>query len=83
VTPKYVLGIFPNHQWDIGGSGDATINLTTIQVFYTFLPGGGWSIGSGPTMTYDWEGKQWTVPLQINAGKTVVWNGRPGSSRRS
>jgi len=77
LDPKYVLGLFPNHQWDIGGSGDADINLTTIQIFYTYLPGGGWSVGSGPIITYDWENEQWTVPLQINAGKTVVWGGRP------
>lgn len=77
ITPNYVLGLFPNHQWDIGGSGDADINLTSIQAFYTYLPGGGWSVGTGPTITYDWENEQWTVPLQINAGKTVVLNGRP------
>jgi hypothetical protein len=77
LTPKYVLGLFPNHQWDIGGSGEADINLTTIQAFFTYLPGGGWTVGSAPIMTYDWEGEQWTVPLQINAGKTVVWGGRP------
>lgn len=77
ITPKHVFGIFPNHQWDIGGSGDADINMTTITAFYTFLPGGGWSVGSGPIITYDWENEQWTVPLQVNAGKTVVWNGRP------
>ena len=77
ITPKYVAGLFPNHQWDIGGSGDADINLTTIQPFFTYLPGGGWSVGSGPSITYDWESEQWTVPLQINAGKTVVFNGRP------
>jgi hypothetical protein len=77
LTPKWILGIFPNHQWDIGGSGDADINLTSIQVFYTYLLGGGWSVGTGPTITYDWESEQWTVPLQINAGKTVIWNGRP------
>jgi len=76
-STKHVYGLFPNHQWDIGGSGDADISLTSIQAFYTYLPGGGWSVGSGPTITYDWEGEQWTVPLQINAGKTVVWNGRP------
>jgi len=76
-APKHILGLFPNHQWDIGGSGDADINLTSIQVFYTYLPGAGWNVGSGPTITYDWESEQWTVPLQINAGKTVVLNGRP------
>ncbi len=77
LTPKYVLAIFPNHQWDIGGSGDTDINLTTIQPIFTYLPGGGWNVGSGPIITYDWNSEQWTVPLQINAGKTVVWGGRP------
>jgi hypothetical protein len=77
ITPKYILGMLPNHQWDVSGSGDTDISLTTIQAFYTYLPGGGWNVGSGPIMTYDWEGEQWTVPLQINAGKTVVMKGRP------
>ncbi len=77
MAPKWVLGLFPNHQWDVGGWTENTINLTSIQAFYTYLPGGGWSVGTGPTMTYDWESEQWTVPLQANVGKTVVWNGRP------
>jgi hypothetical protein len=72
-----VLGIFPNHQWDIGGSGDVDINLTTIQAFATFLPGGGWNVGSAPIMSYDWNSEQWTIPLQLNIGKTVVMGGRP------
>ena len=76
-SSSIVYGLFPNHQWDIGGSGDTDISLTSIQAFYTYLPGGGWNIGSGPTITYDWEAEQWTVPLQINAGKTVAINGRP------
>jgi len=74
ITPKYVVGIFPNHQWDVGGSGNADINLTSVQAFYTY---GGWSVGSSPTISYDWVSRQWTVPLQINAGKTVVLGGRP------
>lgn len=77
IAPKYLFGLFPNHQWDIGGSGNADINLTTIQAFYTYLPGGGWSVGSAPIMNYDWNSEQWTVPLQINVGKTVVAKGRP------
>ena len=77
ISPKGVIGIFPNHQWDIAGSGDARINLTTIQPILTYLPGGGWSVGTGPSITYDWEGEQWTVPLQINVGKTVIFGSRP------
>lgn len=74
---KGLYGIFPNHQWNIAGSGEADISLTTIQPLFTYLPGGGWNVGSAPAITYDWESEQWTVPLQLNAGKTVVWNGRP------
>jgi hypothetical protein len=77
IAPKYLYGLFPNHQWDVGGSGDADINLTTIQAFYTYLIGGGWSVGSAPIMNYDWNTEQWTVPLQLNAGKTVIASGRP------
>ncbi len=77
MSPKWVAGLFPSHQWNVTGWTENTINITSIQAFYTYLPGGGWSVGSGPSITYDWEGEQWTVPLQLNIGKTVVWNGRP------
>ena len=72
-----VLGVLPNHQWDVGGSGDVDINMTTIQAFYTYLPGGGWNVGSAPIMSYNWENEQWTIPLQLNIGKTMVFGGRP------
>jgi hypothetical protein len=74
---KGLYGIFPSHQWDIGGSGDRDINLTTIQPIFTYLPGDGWNVGTGPSVTYDWEAEQWTVPLQVNFGKTVMVGGRP------
>jgi hypothetical protein len=74
---KGLYGVFPSHQWDIAGSGNKDINLTTIQPLFTYLPGGGWNVGTAPSITYDWEAEQWTVPLQLNFGKTVVTNGRP------
>ena len=77
LSKKYVLGIFPNHQWDIGGSGDADISLTSIQAFGTYLPGGGWNVGSSPIMSYDHISDQWTIPLNLSFGKTVVMGGRP------
>jgi len=77
LTKTYVVGAFPSHQWDVGGSGDADISLTTIQLFISILPGGGWNVGTSPIMTYDWEGEEWTVPLNFNFGKTVIMGGRP------
>jgi len=77
LTKKWVIGAFPSHQWDVGGSGDKDINLTTIQLFGTVLPGGGWNYGTSPIITFDHVGDQWTVPLNFTLGKTVIWNGRP------
>ena len=77
LTPTYVIGAFPNHQWDIGGSGNKSISLTTLQLFGTILPGGGWSYGTAPIMTYDWETDQATIPLNFNFGKTVIRGSTP------
>ncbi len=77
ITPKYVLGALTTYQTDIGGSGDADISLTTINAFATYLPGGGWNVGTAPIMSYDHENSQWTLPINFIFGKTVIWNGRP------
>jgi hypothetical protein len=77
LTKQYVLGMFPNHQWDIGGSGEADINLTSIQLFGTYLPGGGWNVGTSPILSYDHNANQWTIPLNLSFGKTVIVGGRP------
>jgi len=77
LTPKYVAGGLLTHQWDYAGSGDGSVNLSSLQYFYTYLPGGGWNIGTGPTLSYDWKNEQWTVPFQLNAGKTVILGSTP------
>jgi hypothetical protein len=77
VHPWGIYGALTNHQWDVTGWGDVDINLTSISAFFVYLPGGGYNVGSAPIITYDWENEQWTVPLQINAGKTVMFGGRP------
>lgn len=72
-----VYGMFPNHQWDIAGWSDRSVNLTTTQLFLTFLPGGGWNVGTAPTITYDWERSDWTVPINLSIGKTIVLGKTP------
>lgn len=72
-----MIGAFPNHQWDVGGSGTAKVNLTSMQLFYTYLPGGGWNIGTSPILSYNHETSESTVPLNLTIGKTVIWDGRP------
>lgn len=77
ITKEYVLGVFPNHQWDVAGSGEADINLTTMQLLGTYLPGGGWNVGTTPIMSYDHVIDEWSIPLNLTFGKTVIIGGRP------
>jgi hypothetical protein len=77
VTKNYLLGALATHQWDVAGSGDADISLTSFNLFYVFLPGGGWNVGTAPIMSYDHENDEATIPINLNAGKTVILNGRP------
>jgi hypothetical protein len=77
MSKKYVIGAFPNHQWDIAGWTDGSVNLTTSQFFLTYLPKGGWNVGSSPIVSYDWNSEEWTVPLNLTIGKTIIKGGRP------
>ena len=72
IQKDYVLGIFPSHQWDVAGWGDNSVNLSSIQLFGTYLPGGGWSVGTAPIITYDWNTDNWTIPLNLTVGKTII-----------
>jgi len=75
-----VVGAFPTHQWDVTGWGkgeDNNFSVTSTQFFLTHTPGGGWAIGTQPTIAYDWESEEWTVPLHLTVSRTIIANGRP------
>ena len=77
LTKKYVLGAYPTHLWDVGGWSNADVNLTSSQFFATYLPGGGWSMGLSPTISFNHVTDEWTIPLNFNVGKTIIAGGRP------
>lgn len=67
-----ILGIFPGHQWDVAGWNDDYFSTSNCQFFLLALPGDGWSMGTTPTMSYDWRSEEWTIPLHFKIGKTVL-----------
>jgi hypothetical protein len=77
ISKKSVIGMFPSHQWDVAGSGDADISLSSLQLFGVYLPNGGWNVGTSPIFTYDHETNEASIPLNIAVGKTIIANGRP------
>ena len=73
-----LYGIFPSHQWSVAGWGEnRSYSNTQLQGFLTFLPGGGWNVGSTPIMNYDWKSKDWTIPLNLTVGKTMKFGEMP------
>ena len=72
-----ILGIFPGHQWDVAGWNDDYYSATKTQFFLVALPGDGWSIGTTPTIYYDWRAEDWTIPLHFKIGKTVIHDKMP------
>jgi hypothetical protein len=69
ITKNSLVGVFPNHQWDVSGPKD--ISLTTVQPLLSYLPGGGWAISSSGPIIYNWEAEQWTIPLNLTVSRTV------------
>jgi hypothetical protein len=75
-----VVGGVLSHQWDVAGSGDGSINTTSLNYFYSLPLGGGWQFGAAPAITYNHDaasGNKLTLPLGIGVSKTTVLAGRP------
>lgn len=76
ISKKYIGGFFLNYQYGNSPTNDKNCSLTTLQVFNVFLPSGGWSIASGPILTYNHSNGQWEIPINFAVGKTVKSNKR-------
>lgn len=65
-TGVWTYGALINQVWDVGGTGKADISSAFIQPFVSW---GG--LGQGRTVAvnlesaYDWNGRQWTVPMNV------------------
>lgn len=69
-----VFGLFPFHNQKVAGSG-ADFSITSLQYFLFYGLGDGWMVGTGPTITYDWNAtsnNRWTVPFALSIAKTTT-----------
>ncbi len=66
-TPgPWVLGALVNNQWSFAGWSGRKVNQLLIQPFVNYNFGKGFSVGTQPIITANWEaasGNRWTVPL--------------------
>jgi len=77
MSTKGFIGIFPQHQWDVSGWRDDDYATTNIELFWGRFLKNGVTLSSNPVLAYNWEGEQWTVPLNLTVKKVMKICGVP------
>jgi len=66
----WTVGLLAGHIWSVAGNDSrADVNATTLQPFFSYTTKSHTTIGAYTESAYDWEGKQWSVPLIVQAGQ--------------
>lgn len=66
----WTYGALANHLWSFAGEDErADINATYLQPFLARSLGKGRTVSVALESTYDWEGEQWTVPINVGYSK--------------
>jgi len=68
----WTYGVLFNHIWSVAGSGSRPdVSTTFLQPFLSYTTPGAWTFTLQTESTYDWEGEQWTVPINALVSKVV------------
>ena len=70
---KYIVGLFPQQWWSMGGPGSNTISQLNLQYFASYFLSNGWSVGTSPSMLVNWyankSGNMVTFPIGLSLSK--------------
>jgi hypothetical protein len=61
----FTCGLLANHLWSYAGWGDQNVNATFLQPFLGYSTKTYTTLMFNTESTYDWQGKQWTVPVNV------------------
>jgi hypothetical protein len=71
----WVYGVILQHWWSFAGDDDRShVNRTELQYIFRHAFEGGWSLGMGPNIVYDWTAEpddRLTLPIGLGITKTV------------
>jgi hypothetical protein len=74
----WTYGLLANHLWSFAGNDErADISTTFIQPFVSYTTRTFTTFGLNTESTYDWEGRQWTVPVHVSVTQLVKLWGQP------
>jgi hypothetical protein len=68
----WTYGALANHIWSVAGSNSrADINATFVQPFVSYTTPDAVTYTLNTESTYDWEGRQWSVPVNALVSKVT------------
>lgn len=74
----WTYGMLSNHIWSFAGNDDrADISATFLQPFLSYTTKDAWTFTLNTESTYDWEAKQWSVPVNFTVAKLVKVGKQP------
>jgi hypothetical protein len=76
----FTYGVLANHIWSFAGDDDRTdVNATFIQPFLAYTTKDAWTVTINMESTYDWDGEEWSVPINLQVSKLVKFGKLPVS----
>lgn len=73
----FTYGVLGNHIWSYAGWGDQDVNATYLQPFLGYTTKTLTSFFVNTESTYDWQGEQWTVPVNFMVNQMVKVGKQP------
>jgi hypothetical protein len=71
-TGPWTVGYLGSHIWSVAGDSDRdSVNVTSMQPFFSYTTKTHTTIGAFTETTYDWRNHQWSVPLIFQAGQLL------------
>lgn len=72
----WTVGILANHIWSVAGRGESgSISSTFLQPVVSYTKDV-WSYTLQTEASYDWKGRQWSVPLEASVAKLTKIGGQ-------
>lgn len=75
-TDGWTYGILANQLWSFGAS-DEQVNATYLQPFLSYTTKMHTTYSLNSESTYDWESRQWSVPINLAVAQLVKIGGVP------
>jgi len=74
----WTYGLLMNQIWGVTQSDDhPDVNATFLQPFVNYTWPTATTLGLNTETTYDWTGRQWTVPVNLTLAQLVKFGGQP------